>query len=86
MLLDPAVPTVPEATTQTQAVPGDASYTEDYGETPDNGRTLGGGVDFFSNMGTERVKKPRKEIPDPEKVNYLSSLLPLSYSNSPSKS
>jgi hypothetical protein len=86
MLLDPAVPTVPEATTRTHAVPGDESYTEEYGETPESGRTLGGGVDFFSNMGTERVKKPRKEIPDSEKVNDLSALLPLNSLSSPSKS
>lgn len=37
---------------------GDESLTEDYGESSAGGRTLGGGVDFFSNLGAERKRKP----------------------------
>ncbi|KAL0576052.1 Pre-mRNA-splicing factor cwf19 [Marasmius crinis-equi] len=45
----------------------DDSLTEGYGETSRGARTLGGDVDFFSSMGTERQKKPRPDRPDPEK-------------------
>lgn len=55
-------PTIPD---------GDISYlTEDYGDTPENKRVLGGGVDFFSSLGTEHKKK-KPEMPDPEKVSSI---------------
>ncbi|KAJ7857614.1 CwfJ C-terminus 1-domain-containing protein-like protein [Mycena olivaceomarginata] len=50
---------------------GDDSYTEDYGETSQNQRTLGGGVDFFSSLGTDIKKKPRTDQPDPNKASSL---------------
>ncbi|KIY45639.1 hypothetical protein FISHEDRAFT_48891 [Fistulina hepatica ATCC 64428] len=43
------------------------SLTEGYGEPSDNHRTLGGGVDFFSSLGTEIKKKPKPQQPDPDK-------------------
>ena len=46
----------------------DENMTDGYGETDLNKRNLGGGVDFFSSLGTERTKKPRQEKPDPSKV------------------
>ena len=50
-------------------VSGDALFTEDYGDDPENKRTLGGGVDFFSSLGTEHKRKDKKpDRPDPEKV------------------
>ena len=49
----------------------DQSLTEDYGDIESDKRTLGGGVDFFSSLGTERKKKPRENKPDPEKVRNL---------------
>ncbi|KAG8930708.1 hypothetical protein FRC02_003763 [Tulasnella sp. 418] len=47
----------------------DQSLTEDYGEPEGDKRTLGGGVDFFSSLGTERKKKPKEDKPDPEKLH-----------------
>ena len=51
---------------------GEESLTEDYGEPVQNLRTMGGGVDFFSSLGTEKKRKPKEDKPDPEKVcpNY----------------
>lgn len=47
----------------------DQDLTEDYGDNAGDKRTLGGGVDFFSSLGTERKKKQRDNGPDPEKVS-----------------
>ena len=38
---------------------GEESLTEDYGEPVQNLRTMGGGVDFFSSLGTEKKRKPK---------------------------
>jgi len=54
-----------------ELVDDDESFTEDYGELSGGSRTLGGGVDFFSSLGTERKKAPRPDKPDPEKVPAL---------------
>lgn len=61
------------ATTPRRVQPpsGDDSFTEDYGETSQNQRTLGGGVDFFSSLGTDIKKKPRTDQPDPNKASSL---------------
>lgn len=50
----------------------DDSFMEDYGET-ESGRTLAGGVDFFSSLGTEHKKK-EKEIVDLDKVGSYTFL------------
>ena len=47
---------------------GNESLTEDYGEQSIGARTLGGGVDFFSSLGKERERKPKPDLPDPDKV------------------
>ncbi|KAF9049559.1 hypothetical protein BDZ89DRAFT_1242473 [Hymenopellis radicata] len=59
------------STSRVQAL-DDESLTEDYGESSDGRRNLSGGVDFFSNMGTERKKKPTPNRPDPDKPVYSS--------------
>ncbi|KAH0832186.1 CwfJ C-terminus 1-domain-containing protein-like protein [Lanmaoa asiatica] len=46
---------------------GDDSYTDGYTESSVSGRTLGGAVDFFSSLGTERKRKPQPDKPDPDK-------------------
>ncbi|KAH7890545.1 CwfJ C-terminus 1-domain-containing protein-like protein [Phlebopus sp. FC_14] len=51
---------------------GDESLTEGYGEPAASGRTLGGGVDFFSSLGTERQRKPRPDKPDADKPKVSS--------------
>jgi len=70
MLLDPSTPVLPpDARQQRSRISNDEdSYMEDYGEPAGDSRTLGGGVDFFSGLGTERKKPPRPDRPDPEKV------------------
>jgi hypothetical protein len=52
------------------SIPGGSGLTEGYGDEEGSNRTLGGGVDFFSSLGTER-KKEVKEKPDPSKVRWL---------------
>ena len=49
----------------------DESLTEDYGDTPQDRRSLGGGVDFFSSLGTEHKKKKKPEPSDPDKVRII---------------
>ena len=69
MLLPPSIPTAPaEPSSSKLMMPtGNESLTEDYGDPVENGRTMGGGVDFFSGLGTERKKKPKENKVD-EKV------------------
>jgi hypothetical protein len=46
--------------------------TEGYGEEDaGGGRLPSGDVDFFSGLGTDRVKKEREPKPDPDKVGTL---------------
>lgn len=60
MLLPPSAPVVPAASSSSRlAMPtGNESLTEEYGDSNENGRTMSGGVDFFSSLGTEKRKKP----------------------------
>jgi len=53
---------------------GDESFVEDYGEPSTSARTVSGGVDFFSSLGTERKKPPRPDQPDPDKVSLHKSI------------
>ena len=77
MLLPTSAPTMP-ADVQYQskshekllALPTNDSFTEDYGELPEDSRTTSGGVDFFSSLGTERKKISKPPILD--KVCFLS--------------
>ncbi|KDQ12326.1 hypothetical protein BOTBODRAFT_113169 [Botryobasidium botryosum FD-172 SS1] len=48
------------------------SFTEDYGDEEVDKRTLSGGIDFFSSLGTEKRKKIREDKPDPEKLKISS--------------
>jgi hypothetical protein len=65
MLLPPSIPSVPTPGTGRPTVKNEEPLTEDYGEPSENARTMGGGVDFFSSLGTEhRKKKPEKPNPD----------------------
>ncbi|TDL23177.1 hypothetical protein BD410DRAFT_721682 [Rickenella mellea] len=54
---------------------GEESLTEEYGEPAENVRTMDGGVDFFSGLGTERKKKKKDDRPDPEKPEISSKEL-----------
>jgi hypothetical protein len=63
---------------------GSESLTEDYGEQTSGARALGGGIDFFANLGKEREKKPKPDVPNPDKVFPLFYSLPLSRTLIPS--
>jgi len=73
MMLPLSTPVLPsDSRPQNRELFNDAeSFTEDYGELSGGSRKLGGGVDFFSSLGTERKKAPRPDKPDPEKVPTL---------------
>jgi hypothetical protein len=68
MLEIPAAPPIPVDTSRLHVQLVDESLTESYGEPSDSARTLGGGVDFFSTLGTEVKKKQKPDQPDPSKV------------------
>ena len=74
MLLPPSAPILPSdsSSSKLKMPAGNESLTEDYGDPVANGRTLGGGVDFFSSLGTERKKKPKEDKVD-DKVGYCAS-------------
>lgn len=69
-MLEPqsSIVTIPTEQSRIQLAAGEDSLTEDYGEPSQNTRTMGGSVDFFSSLGTERVKKPLPNRPNPDKV------------------
>ncbi|THH11645.1 hypothetical protein EW145_g512 [Phellinidium pouzarii] len=61
----------PEPSSSKQQMPTEnESLTEDYGEPVQDSRTMSGGVDFFSSLGTERRKKQKEDRPDPEKASF----------------
>ncbi|KAB5590566.1 Complexed with Cdc5 protein cwf19 [Ceratobasidium theobromae] len=68
MLLEPSAPIVPVGTPSRppdRAVVQTADeMTDGFGEEVRNMRTLGGGVDFFSSLGTEHRKKPPPKDPN----------------------
>ena len=71
MLLPPSAVTAPApepSSSKLQIPTGNESLTEDYGEPMQDLRSMGGGVDFFSSLGTQRHKKKKEDKPDPEKV------------------
>ncbi|KAI0720519.1 CwfJ C-terminus 1-domain-containing protein-like protein [Cerioporus squamosus] len=65
MLMPETTPVVPPSSSID--VPMNEDPTDGYGEPSTNTRTMGGGVDFFSSLGTERKKKPQANKPDPDK-------------------
>ena len=65
--------TVPTDRGNAKIPPADEMMTDGYGDAPSNSRTLGGGVDFFSSLGTERVKKPPPNRPNPDEVRLVQS-------------
>jgi len=72
MLLPPSIPSVPLSGPVSQPFTNnnDKPLTEDYGESLSNARTISGGVDFFSSLGTAH-KKNQPERPNPNQVLYL---------------
>jgi len=47
---------------------GDELLTDGYGEPSTSSRNLVGGIDFFSTLGKEKERKPKPDIPNPDKV------------------
>ncbi|KAF9534534.1 CwfJ C-terminus 1-domain-containing protein-like protein [Crepidotus variabilis] len=71
MMLPNSAPVLPAETSPRRTkIPTDTdeSFTEDYGEPSDGARNSSGGVDFFSNLGTERKRAPRPDRVDPDKL------------------
>ncbi|KAJ3512300.1 hypothetical protein NLJ89_g3592 [Agrocybe chaxingu] len=81
MLLEPSTPVVPSDTrpqgSRDILTNDEDSYVDGYGEPQTSSRTLGGGVDFFSSLGTERKKPPRPDKTDPDKPTISSRELNL---------
>ena len=68
-MLEPSTSSVtPPVMSRPQLDGGDESLTDGYGEPSTSTRTLGGGVDFFSSLGKEKERKPKPDIPNPDKV------------------
>lgn len=65
--LPPSLPTELKLKRDEWMLQKEESFTEDYGEPSENARTMSGGVDFFTSLGTEIKKKPRPDKPDPDK-------------------
>lgn len=62
------------ASARSQAVSSD--MTDGYGEDESSNRNLGGGVDFFSALGTEHQRKdPKDDQPDPTKLQIYNTEL-----------
>lgn len=56
--------------------PISSDMTDGYGEDETSNRTLGGGVDFFSALGTEHQRKdPKADLPDPTKLQIYDTEL-----------
>ncbi|KAI0041990.1 hypothetical protein FA95DRAFT_1500668 [Auriscalpium vulgare] len=72
-MLEPTITT--QAPTRMGLPTTEDPLTEGYGESSSGARTLGGGVDFFSSLGTERQKKPPPERPNPDKLHISSKEL-----------
>jgi hypothetical protein len=70
MLLDPSEPVIPQPTPPLHSLTHSDSLTEGYGENTASGRTLSGGVDFFSSLGTEHRKRETKDRHNPETVRH----------------
>lgn len=68
MLMDSSSSSVPAPSSRTTPAGNDVDMMDGYGDAPANVRTTGGGVDFFSSLGTERKKKPKPDPPNPDKV------------------
>jgi hypothetical protein len=65
-------PSTSSAAPQTMSLPqldgGDESLTDGYGEPSASSRNLGGGIDFFLSLGKEKERKPKPDLPNPDKV------------------
>ena len=68
-MLEPSTSSVtPPMASRPQLEGGDESLTDGYGEPSTSARVLGGGVDFFSSLGKERERKPKPDVPNPDRV------------------
>jgi hypothetical protein len=68
-MLEPSTSSIESpAISRHQFEAGDESLTDGYGEPSTSARTLGGGIDFFSSLGKEKERKPKTDLPNPDKV------------------
>lgn len=73
MLMPPSTVTV-SANNSHSRLSVDESFTEDYGDASEGARNLGGGVDFFSTLGTEVKKKGLLDRPEAAAVRRRCAL------------
>ncbi|KAN0123487.1 Protein similar to CwfJ C-terminus 1 domain containing protein [Russula decolorans] len=66
---------VPPMMSRPQLDGGDESLTDGYGEPSTSSRDLGGGIDFFSSLGKEKERKPKPDVPNPDKLHVSSKEL-----------
>ncbi len=59
---------VPPVITHPHLEGGDESLTDNYSEPSTSARNLVGGIDFFSSLGKEKERKPKPDLPNPDKV------------------
>ena len=55
------VSSVPSESSRQHASMEEESLTEGYGDAAVSSRSMGGGVDFFSSLGTERKRKEKEK-------------------------
>jgi hypothetical protein len=74
MLLEPTVTSSDIAETRSRFPPGTNTIPRDINSPSVGEPSALASKDFFSDLGTERKRKPRPDAPDPEKV-HLPSLM-----------
>ncbi|KAF4617441.1 hypothetical protein D9613_005999 [Agrocybe pediades] len=78
MMAPPTSEATTSSTDRSRGLPidlGEESLLDGYGEPSSSARTTGGGVDFFSSLGTERKKPPKPDQADPDKLKIHSKEL-----------
>ncbi|KAF8500903.1 CwfJ C-terminus 1-domain-containing protein-like protein [Russula emetica] len=75
-MLEPSTSSAnPPTMSRPQLDGGDESLTDGYGELSASSRDLGGGIDFFSSIGKEKERKPKPDLPNPDKLHVSSKEL-----------
>ncbi|KAI0036473.1 CwfJ C-terminus 1-domain-containing protein-like protein [Vararia minispora EC-137] len=76
-MLEPSIGEVSSSTSRPnlRLSANEESMIENYGDATVNLRTLGGSVDFFSSLGSEKVRRPPPDRPNPDEVRISSKEL-----------
>ncbi|KAI0279233.1 CwfJ C-terminus 1-domain-containing protein-like protein [Russula aff. rugulosa BPL654] len=75
-MLEPSTSSAaPQTMSRPQLDGGDESLTDGYGEPSASSRNLGGGIDFFLSLGKEKERKPKPDLPNPDKLHVKGKAL-----------